>query len=1115
MSWLKKRSESKNSLESGGGSGPANQEKRTRHDTDPATCLEVFQNHWEQACVIINRNIDKGTKATEDEVNAVSHNFEQMITLLAAEKGEDGQGMPGPILHYLLEHEILEKFCSWCHSNHDSDGKLLQEQLRMFESLLSQAHQLLLIHKPVIRPLLTLIAYCSDDNTAGIESSLVLVLHQLCVSISKETVILESVFNMNADHGPTKFLIFSKLIPFLHREGKVGQQARDALLLIMTLSAKHPYIGEYIAENSDFCPVLATGLSGLYSDLPRKITIPSEDWCQITDDDVQHIPMMSMFLNSLEFCNAVAQIAHPLVREQLIRFIYNGFLVPVLGPALHQNSREEVITATAYLDLFLRKISEPCLVKAFLMFIFTEKYDEIVILDSLITRINSSSKLCLVSLSLFYTLVDLNCEDVMFDLVFKYLIPCTHVMISQRRSLRDHDIYCKSAEKFLSLRPTCCLPEIDSPKHNLGDLPGLPKLTNKSNSTGVTKIFKTRKDRKKQVTFSEPSTEVVNTAFPVGTFGSKLEHFETTYLEYLQEAHFRLEKCWQACKVWQYSYDSENPPPSCLAADSHVAHVTEVEQREAADKSNKQGREAAVDRDNSDFVQVISDKTNVQTDNKAVCDTSSRIDSSNFSLVDSAINNTDIDYDILKSKSKASMKVTYATEEDFLKMLDDSESPTDKSVNIEDSVQCLDTLLSSVSASISRTSTPRKDVSKEGTLEAEFGDESEMSTVYFDCESSKADDEEMFKSISETSFDVIDNPTKGKTTNATDFEIIDSKEQSSKTASKTNNVSSFVDISTPASMSTDKTKQKATEEISSQVPTAETNDINIVDNHYKASTLTGILVTKSAEKDSDSSEAKGDKSVRFAEEHVVTEFPAQPNIGVGMTVVKTSSTPNIGPFLTVLLQKLDGMMQNSLTLNLLLTGLISRLAVYHQPLLRSFLLNHNLVFQPTVKSLVQVLTAVRQKVDHFSYTVQNFEALLLRARRTLAHREGLLPERGHSLTPSPELIHNKGKAATTATEVPSKEKRPRTLTDLLFKRNNKKLASDLPSPSAKLEILAGNKGMRYVKTKQEEKREQQVETLKTRHAVYCAIVLEEFVKELAALSQEHALLLEEEEWCER
>jgi len=51
---------------------------------------------------------------------------------------------------------------------------------------------------------------------------------------------------------------------------------------------------------------------------------------------------------------------------------------------------------------------------------------------------------------------------------------------------------------------------------------------------------------------------------------------------------------------------------------------------------------------------------------------------------------------------------------------------------------------------------------------------------------------------------------------------------------------------------------------------------------------------------------------------------------------------------------MEGMMQNTLPVNLMLTGVVARLAVYSQPLVRSFLLNHNLVFQPTVKSLVQV-----------------------------------------------------------------------------------------------------------------------------------------------------------------
>ena len=38
----------------------------------------------------------------------------------------------------------------------------------------------------------------------------------------------------------------------------------------------------------------------------------------------------------------------------------------------------------------------------------------------------------------------------------RYLIPCNHVMVSQRRAVRDLDIYGKTAEKFLSLKPSCC-----------------------------------------------------------------------------------------------------------------------------------------------------------------------------------------------------------------------------------------------------------------------------------------------------------------------------------------------------------------------------------------------------------------------------------------------------------------------------------------------------------------------------------------------------------------------------------------------------------------------------------------------------------------------------------
>lgn len=33
---------------------------------------------------------------------------------------------------------------------------------------------------------------------------------------------------------------------------------------------------------------------------------------------------------------ACSQVAHPSIKDQLVAYIYNGFLVPVLAPALHK-----------------------------------------------------------------------------------------------------------------------------------------------------------------------------------------------------------------------------------------------------------------------------------------------------------------------------------------------------------------------------------------------------------------------------------------------------------------------------------------------------------------------------------------------------------------------------------------------------------------------------------------------------------------------------------------------------------------------------------------------------------------------------------------------------------
>lgn len=370
---------------------------------DPETCMIVFKNHWAQVVKILEKhdplkNIQaKYGSIPPDEASAVQNYVEHMLFLLIEEQAKDAA--MGPILEFVVCENIMEKLFLWSLRREFTDETKL-EQLKMYEMLVTQSYQPLLHHKPILKPLMMLLSSCSGTATPAVEGKLVVLLNQLCSILAKDPSILELFFHTSEDQGAANFLIFSLLIPFIHREGTVGQQARDALLFIMSLSAENSMVANHIVENTYFCPVLATGLSGLYSSLPTKLEEKGEEWHCLLKDDWLLLPALVQFMNSLEFCNAVIQVAHPLIRTQLVSYIYNGFLVPVLAPALHKVTVEEVMTTTAYLDLFLRSISEPALLEIFLRFILLHQHENVHILDTLTSRINTPFRLCVVSLEL-------------------------------------------------------------------------------------------------------------------------------------------------------------------------------------------------------------------------------------------------------------------------------------------------------------------------------------------------------------------------------------------------------------------------------------------------------------------------------------------------------------------------------------------------------------------------------------------------------------------------------------------------------------------------------------------------------------------------------------------
>lgn len=364
-------------------------------------------------------------------------------------------------------------------------------------------------------------------------------------------------------------------------------------------------------------------------------------------------------------------------------------------------------------------------------------------------------------------------------------------------------------------------------------------------------------------------------------------------MEYLCDARIRIEKCAQACRLWQYPYDGVNPAPTSLNIEGgdEVSMATQ-----AIDVSGQELNSSSVGRE-------TVDSSNIGIVVPQSCDTT--VDSRKQSN-ESAIFKHDISNDIGLDDDKSKCVEKYATEEEFIQMLDESGSPGDKSINIEDSIKSLDAVLTSLSTTISYTSTPRKDAGRDQSL-ASFGAREEMSTVYYDCESSQNPDEsDVFKSINDSSFDIIDAAAKNKTEgdNATEFDIIDSRQMdlsnnnNKDVAGKPGNATSFVEVSSDGA-----SKVSVSEDLTVTDKTADGMLISF--NHFpaekRASSVptTGILVSK---QDADDGQGKGDKSVRFSETAHVQTFgglstsKSLPVMGVS-TAAKLSSPPNIGRYL--------------------------------------------------------------------------------------------------------------------------------------------------------------------------------------------------------------------------
>lgn len=207
-----------------------------------------------------------------------------------------------------------------------------------------------------------------------------------------------------------------------------------------------------------------------------------------------------------------------------------------------QTNVDSQISAMSYLDLILRSVTEPELMKLFVKFLLDiEKFDGERILDTLVGRLSATDpNLCMVTMALFDTLLGLHCEDLMLELILKYLLPGKHVPISYRHKINKIDPYTNAAELFLDLTPEVMKRARELTKHkHIGDTAHHTHPTMPSPTSTLSK------------------TIGANWNYYGLHTGDSLY---ANYHAYLFEAHFRIMQCLTACSTWSHDYKYQKWP---------------------------------------------------------------------------------------------------------------------------------------------------------------------------------------------------------------------------------------------------------------------------------------------------------------------------------------------------------------------------------------------------------------------------------------------------------------------------------------------------------------------------------------------------------------------------
>jgi hypothetical protein len=280
----------------------------------PQNPAERFAEIWREirdahAEILSQRRLDEEGVL---ETSRIPQNLREMLKILLEEQNLDlsaraGHVSTGPCIEYMLNHRVVEAICMFGLAN-DRPRGIMALVLQTVYAIMKHLDRAILPHMSVHMPVSQLIYVCNaivrdfasekraqTINEKKIQLALVALIHTIWQRIDGDEGLLDFFYNdeeMIKLRSPQKakrqeeedsstppsspktnkfvtprLTLVTALIPYIHVRARIGDYAREAILIIMGLKVSR--LHEFVVRHTKFRERLVQGLSRSFLALPR------------------------------------------------------------------------------------------------------------------------------------------------------------------------------------------------------------------------------------------------------------------------------------------------------------------------------------------------------------------------------------------------------------------------------------------------------------------------------------------------------------------------------------------------------------------------------------------------------------------------------------------------------------------------------------------------------------------------------------------------------------------------------------------------------------------------------------------------------------------------------